>query len=389
MEKRIKPIWNIPVQFKCPIIGACLTIDEHRKILKRTKHKTNGLKPYQMHSIIMDHLGGENKVSLKVDRYLKYKYRKEVSRFVGLDSIRFMDAWRQNFDKGKPEGIFFVASVRNGLANEDLAVIFGEIHMLSHANLQNVIDSSAELGRQRSITAKLAKLLKKQKNHIRKLNKEKLKLKAVIQINLINSKNTFRQAGEIKNNSQSDSLSKKYGQIESKIERIKVEKDEYQKEIQRLKANNQLIEVEYSDLQNTNEQLLLEIRQLVAQMAYSPQNICLTCNKPCSEGQVCSKKVLLVGGMTKMKPLYRNLIESSGHKFDYHDGYVSKGPRNLEARVRRAELIICPVDCNSHGACRQVKRLCKKYKKPLKILPSSSLSCISGVLAKEYSSVLN
>jgi len=107
MVNTLAPIWDIPVEFKCPIIGACLTADEHRKVLKRTRHRTKELKSHQMHSIIMGHLGNENKVSQKVDRYLKYKYRREITRYAGLDSENFMDTWEQCFRAGKPEGIFF------------------------------------------------------------------------------------------------------------------------------------------------------------------------------------------------------------------------------------------------------------------------------------------
>ena len=33
----------------------------------------------------------------------------------------------------------------------------------------------------------------------------------------------------------------------------------------------------------------------------------------------------MVGGITRMESLYRELIESRGGVFEYHDGYVKKG----------------------------------------------------------------
>ena len=143
-----------------PIIGACLTANEHRKVLKRTRHRTKGLKSHQMHSIIMGHLGSENKVSQKVDRYLKYKYRREITMYAGLDSENFMDTWEQCFRAGKPEGIFFVGATRRDLADDDLAGIFGNIHMLSHANLHHVMAARREIGRQKEANATLDRRLK-------------------------------------------------------------------------------------------------------------------------------------------------------------------------------------------------------------------------------------
>ena len=56
---------------------------------------------------------------------------------------------------------------------------------------------------------------------------------------------------------------------------------------------------------------------------------------------------------------------------------------NMEARVKRCDIVICPVNCNSHNACLMVKKLCYRYNKPLKILNSSSLSAVTQVLFDE------
>jgi hypothetical protein len=384
MKNTLTPIWDIPMQFKCPVIGACLTADEHRKILKRSKHRVKGLKSHQTHSVIMNHLDSENIISQKVDRYLKYKYRREIDRYMGLESAQFMAAWDQCFNDGIPEGVFLVAATRPDLNNEDLASIFGGIHMLSHANLHHVMDARRGIGRQKVANAKLAKLLKRRKKHARRLSKENAELKVAFHKMPVRHKKMTRRSINKKDGSNGGRVDEaKQQRNEAEIKRLKVENSEYRTETQSLKQTKHLLESEYFSLQATNEQLTGEINRLISQIAYGVENDCPSCDEPCSMDQVCARKVLLVGGMTKMKHFYRGLIESNGCEFDYHDGYISKGPRNLEARVKRAELILCPVDCNSHGACHQVKGLCKKYNKLLKILPSSSLTCISNALVGE------
>ncbi|MCD4805265.1 MAG: DUF2325 domain-containing protein [Desulfobacterales bacterium] len=52
----------------------------------------------------------------------------------------------------------------------------------------------------------------------------------------------------------------------------------------------------------------------------------------------------------------------------------------MEGLVRRSDMVLCPVNCNSHNACLCVKKLCKKYCKPVQMLPSSSSSSISQAL---------
>lgn len=53
---------------------------------------------------------------------------------------------------------------------------------------------------------------------------------------------------------------------------------------------------------------------------------------------------------------------------------------NIEAMIKRSDVVICPVNCNSHNACYQVKRLCNRHNKTLKILNSSSLSAVKSAL---------
>jgi hypothetical protein len=81
-----------------------------------------------------------------------------------------------------------------------------------------------------------------------------------------------------------------------------------------------------------------------------------------------------------MEALYRALIESSGGIFEYHDGYMKKGFKLLEGRLRRADVVVCPVNCNSHAACSAVKNLAKKHNKTVHMLDNSSLSAVSQAI---------
>ncbi len=106
-------------------------------------------------------------------------------------------------------------------------------------------------------------------------------------------------------------------------------------------------------------------------------------NCPCAN---CPKRILIVGGIERMEPLYRQLIEEQGLIFEYHAGHLRKGGNKLENCVQRADMILCPVNCNSHSACLQVKQLCKKHKKNLQIMKNFSLSAIGRTL-DEHSSL--
>ena len=77
-----------------------------------------------------------------------------------------------------------------------------------------------------------------------------------------------------------------------------------------------------------------------------------------------------------MESLYRRLIERNKGVFEYHDGRMNAGAKELVGQVRRADLVLCCIDHSSHTAALVVKKLCKKYKKPFQMLLNSSLNNI-------------
>ncbi len=108
---------------------------------------------------------------------------------------------------------------------------------------------------------------------------------------------------------------------------------------------------------------------------------CSTCNTPCPCAN-CPQRILVVGGIERMEPLYREVIEAKGHIFEYHAGHLRKGGNKLDNLLQRADIVLCPVNCNSHTACLQVKSMCKKYKKNLQIMKNFSLSAIERTLGE-------
>ncbi len=111
------------------------------------------------------------------------------------------------------------------------------------------------------------------------------------------------------------------------------------------------------------------------------QPTCSTCKTPCPCAS-CPQRILVVGGIERMEPLYREVIEAKGHIFEYRAGHLRKGGNKLDNLLQRADIVLCPVNCNSHTACLQVKSMCKKYKKNLQIMKNFSLSAIERTLVE-------
>lgn len=111
---------------------------------------------------------------------------------------------------------------------------------------------------------------------------------------------------------------------------------------------------------------------------------CEGCNPSCSQFDLCQKRVCIVGGIERMETLYRRIVENNGGYLDYHSGSMQGGIKALEKYIRRADVIICPLNCNSHGACIKVKDMSKKLGKVLYLLPTGGISSVRRVLQDNY-----
>ncbi len=97
----------------------------------------------------------------------------------------------------------------------------------------------------------------------------------------------------------------------------------------------------------------------------------------CPSFTLCRKRILIVGGLARMESLYRQVIENMDGVFDYHDGNVKNGAKKLEGRLKRADLVLCLINCNSHAACLIAKSVAKRHHKSVFMLPNSGLTVVS------------
>lgn len=123
-----------------------------------------------------------------------------------------------------------------------------------------------------------------------------------------------------------------------------------------------------------------QLRRRETGVALCPFREAQSCSSACPSFDLCNKRVLIVGGIARMESLYRKLVEGNGGILDYHEGHMKGGARQLENSLQRADLVLCPVNCNSHGACSLVKQLGKKHNKLVCMMSNFSLSAISRVI---------
>lgn len=382
---RFMNIWEVEPHFKCPLVGAMLSVEKHRSILIKCGYDVKQMKPYEYHSVIMGKLSEENNVSVKVNNFIRSQAHSHMVRIAGLDDAAVRVLWKKQLESGDVGPLMYAIVSREDTGIELLTDVHGEVHMLAHANMTGIFD----------VRQKLVKTEEGLGNEKKKLDRKTGEFKLLAQAGKMNARKIEDLQAENRELTQKNislealvRLGKDrvtpLGFLEEKIAGLEQALETDQKNIRTMEREKRSLQIELFSVRSENELLKKEMQTLVDGL-YPPALLPCSETGPCPDEtcprhKLCAGRVFMVGGMTKMKSYYKDIIEKAGGEFDYHDGYMKNSRDNMEARVKRCDMVICPVDCNSHNACLMVKRLCYRHNKPLKILSSSSLSAVAQVL---------
>ena len=339
---------------------------------------------YEIHGEFVKSLSGENRLSKRIVAYLNNKFKKEISEFSGIDRPLFLDAWKRHFKKGEIPGLLWVTATRADLPEEDICSIFGDIHMQMHLNAAQNMKVRQRLSLQEDENRKLDKRLKESTGIRRALKKENERLEKKLAelhgryTSLEKERMEFEnELPELRGNTGITDLEAENQRLQEEVNRLSGGIGGYRQEIETLRDQNSRLLSKLERQHEMNAYLRKEMEKNIKRISDLNR-----CDEACPSFDLCQKRILIVGGIARMESLYRQMIEANGGIFEYHDGHMKGGVKGLENRVRRADVVLCPVNINSHNACLVVKKLGKKHSRPVYMLANSSLSAISQVIMK-------
>lgn len=388
---RRKHIWEIADEYFCSVCGTCLDLNEQKLILKKIQINDKDLTDHDIHTMMVQCLHSENKLSRRLDRHLNAKYHYEISEYGDHDDSQFLKVWSEYLKTGEICGLYFVALTHTGLSNKTLHKVFADVHMLSHLNG----------GKMRKEKAEYARLLRVNTELTAKLGQEKKKRKELADAVLIAEKTRRELEARVRNleknvpavqsvplapqdlmkaNRTIDNLLRENRDLGNMLNQTKHDLRDTVEQMDELKKGKKDMECALRSQKEINIQLLSEIDHFLSDPCCERTDCGTYCHDEECCRHLCEKRVLIVGGITKLRSHYQNVVENLGGNFEYHDGYLKSGEKELESLIKKSDIILCPVDCNSHGACISVKKICKRIKKPYHMLASSSLSSISDAL---------
>ena len=91
-------------------------------------------------------------------------------------------------------------------------------------------------------------------------------------------------------------------------------------------------------------------------------------------------RVAIIGGLDRLEPHYRKVVENLGAQFFFHNGNCHAGCQVLRSVVCQADVIMFITRLNSHSALRVVRGLCRKTGKRFTAVRETSPQAIAAAL---------
>ncbi|WP_300672445.1 DUF2325 domain-containing protein [Desulfoluna sp.] len=381
----IPHFWEIPSSLKCPVVGLGISDAEGQRILKKCGRRTKNLEPWQVHRDLMEEVGSDTPVARRVDAVLKRKFSSALAKMTSLPEERLLPFLKTAIARGDAAEALYCLAMRKGLSLETLVTVVGEAHMMGHTTAVALLAARKKELKSADQVKELKEALNVERRERRRLGRE-LEQKTEEAKGLRLSVETMAGSMPVLEPRVSDG---KPGDADAllreraKRREIERERDMLAREARKQQREKRKLKIRAFELAIENKTLADEVMSLAIGRPAPPLKPML-CDgrgcRTCPEQKTCSRRVLMVGGLSRMEPHYRRVAEAKGLGFEYHDGTMSGGRKVLENQVTRCDMVVCPVTCNSHNACRSVKKLCVKHNKEIRFLPTSSISALTGVL---------
>lgn len=380
-----RKLWEIDDCYHCTIVGTCLSLRDLEKIAARAGIRLkDDATEYAIHVTFVNFVTARRDVAKLMHKALDKKYRSAINatkRFETVDEV--MDYWRASLKTGRVPGAYWAAISHRLMDERSGQLIFGDVHMLSHmvgaanrADLKRLTELE-ELGRSQSAALEEAKIRSRQtlaeRNEIIAELQEKLADYAKTRGRLVALE---AQLAQYKDESAMEALTARCERLEDDCSRLQAALD-------RSQACAVQHEARQRDLLEENVKLrrqLQETQREADHLEHLLESGLTTADREADAGDEAvvvdldGATVIYVGGRTSQMSHFRTFVERANGTFVHHDGGLEDGDSRLHQVLARGDIVMCPIDCVSHGACTMAKTYCKRAGKCFVPLRSSGLS---------------
>ncbi len=366
-----KNIWDADTVFHCPVAGFCLTEKEQKNIVQKFVAKRNyRLVLPKLHDFIIGCISAESEMSRFIQKLIDKKYSKQIAHFYSVENLLDREKYTQYFNHEYFAAFIWFVAVHADLGEREYNMLNRDIHDYSHNMYHELCSVSKEFDEVCEEYDFLEERYESLRKSFRQKERENRHLRD--KIKALTTRNCLLR----KQLDNSSVYQNKVNGMQGIIGELEITIQEKEFMINQLKSENKKI----IKLQKSQFSLFCEFQEdfsgFINQLQENQEKECNSCEKV----DLCNQRVLIVGGISKINSFYKKLITQLGGEFIYHDGYCKQDERQLADLVNKSDIVICPVDVNSHAACLSVKKACKKSGKDYYMLRKSSISSVYNTL---------
>ncbi len=356
-SKRFR-IWEIPGTVQCSIVGTCLDRRDIALLIRKGQVRvTPGASDYQVHGYFVQEACKAGPIGQLLQKTLDKKYAAAVAR-VGRtrEPAELRTYWDRVCAKGDVAGPYWALLSHRHVADDLRNAAFGDVHMLSHfmggLNRGDARQVWAAERRIRELEDRLARVRRQAEATLAERDARIAALEEEVQ--QMRSFCVRLQPPRARPSAACATVAKqerRRQQQERRLQAARARLREQAREIQALQTQIERLE---------------QLPVCPVPLAAAATGAARCPLGPC--------RLLYVGGRPSAVPHLKSGAARRQAELLHHDGGIEHSLQRLEDLVEQADLVFCPVDCVSHGACLLARELCKRANKPFVPLRSASLS---------------
>ena len=355
-------LWDIDGSMHCSIIGTCLTEQDLVAALRRNNlQAASHAHSYDIHSYCVRAASQDTPLTRSINKLLDRRFEGAV-RLVGrTEGGAELRAIWERLRNGGQIGAGYWALLSHRHVPTDLKIsMFGEVHMLSHLNGHGAQELSVRLADAERRIADLESRLRRS---------EQAKAEALAERDAARQE-CVRKRSDWESETPgrgADDRSRPGDARLAKAERALISARARARHAEELLANSV-----------ATAQAEKRLRALApSPVAAKP------CPPPIAAASSAQRlRILYLGGRPAIVPHLREAADVRQAELLHHDGGVDDNMHRIEELIQSCDVVMCPIDCISHGACRLAKDTCQRFQKRFMPIATSSRSGFERALAQ-------
>jgi hypothetical protein len=370
-------IWDISPSLHCSIIGTCLSAAELRQFfVKLGDVDAKTATDHALHSFGVRAAGQHDLVGKLLHKMLDHRHETAIKRFAKASTTaQVRQLWLQAFEQGGIPGGYWAVLTHPATDRPLIEEVFGQIHMLSHmVGSANRVDITRLRHLERELGERDEKIARQQAR-LAASAAERSELQG--RVEGLEAELRRRATAEpataeaTANGAEAAALLLRLDSEKAHAARLASRVTEMEEQLQGARKFAATLHKENNQLER--ELAAMEAALRIADTSHGAAG---------AAGQDLQGLTLLyVGGRPGLLDQLKALCAKRGGLLLSHDGGIEENPAALPGLVSRADVALFPVDCVSHAAAGQIKKLCREIGRPFVPLRTASVASFIAATA--------